>query len=191
MPKYKFRKWIVTETRKLPVTEEIKRKRAEEIAKELTNRSKWRLHGRSIKIGDLEEIGLKITRVDSDPKLAEVIYRIQTVCRLLFINTFTFKIFATQENKIFMFGTPAGAPLIRIPEMPSVVVSEQKCPECNTTHKIYAKLVPDPTIDLDFKNKGFTPFPKDAKIKCKCGFEIDLLGIKNQIEIQTGRKIVI
>jgi len=38
-------------------------------------------------------------------------------------------------------------------------------------------------------NKGFLPFPKDAKIVCSCGFEIDLLGIKNQIGIQTGRKI--
>jgi hypothetical protein len=35
------------------------------------------------------------------------------------------------------------------------------------------------------------PFPKDAKIICKCGFEIDLSGIKNQIEIQTGKKIII
>jgi len=41
-----------------------------------------------------------------------------------------------------------------------------------------------------FKNKGFIPFLKDAVIKCECGFEIDLSGIKNQIEIQTGRKIV-
>ncbi|MGR3311093.1 MAG: SDH family Clp fold serine proteinase [Candidatus Brocadiales bacterium] len=193
LTKYKFGKWTVTETRKRPVTEEKKRKRAEEIAQELTKRSKWRLHGRSIKIDDLEEIGLKITRVDSDPKLAEIIYRIQTVCRLLFMDTTSFKIFATQDNKIFMHGTQASLPL-RIPEKPmvNVVEFEPKCPKCNTTHKIYAKLAPDPKVDLDLKNKGFTPFPKDAKIVCsECGFEIDLLGIKNQIEIQTGRKIVI
>lgn len=192
LPKYKFRKWTFTETRKIPVTEERKRQRAKEIAKKLTNRSKWRLHGRSIKIGDLEEIGLKITRVDNDPKLAEFIYRIQTVCMLLFSITNTFKIFATQDNKIFRFGAPVAIPKI-IPQMqmPAVVEIEQKCPQCNTVYQIYAKLVSDPKIDLDFKNKGFTPFPKNAKIKCKCGFEIDLLGIKNQIEIQTGRKFVI
>ena len=56
-------------------------------------------------------------------------------------------------------------------------------------HKIYAKLVSNPKIDTDFQNKGFVPFPKD-KIKCNCGFEIDLLGVKNQIETQTGKKIV-
>ncbi len=190
--KYKFKKWAVTETRKKPVTEEMKRKRAEEIAKELTRHSKWRLHGRSIKIDDLEEIGLKITRVDSDPKLAEIVYRIQTVCRLLFETTTSFKIFATQDNKIFRQAVPVGAP-VRIPKMqvPDAVEIEQKCPKCGIVHKIYAKFASNPQIDVDFKNKGFIPFPKDAKLICECGFEIDLLGIKNQIEIQTGRKIIV
>src|SRR3972149_2969818 len=189
---YKFKKWSVTESRKIPVTEEMKRKRAEEIAKELTNHSKWRSHGRSIKIDDLEEIGLKITRIDDNPKLTEIVYRIQTVCRLLFDTTTSFKIFATQDNKIFRQAVPIGAP-IRIPEKPTVDIAEieQKCPKCGETYKIYAKFVSNPKIDVDSKNKGFIPFPKDAKIICKCGFEIDLLGIKNQIEIQTGRKIIV
>lgn len=190
--KYKFKKWTVTEIRKIPVTEEMKKKRAEEIAKELTDHSKWRLHGRSIKIDDLEKIGLKITRVDNDPKLAEIVYRIQTVCRLLFDTTTSFKIFATQDNKIFRQAVPVGAP-IRIPKMqvPDVVEIKQKCPKCGILHNIYAKLAPEPQIDVDYKNKGFMPFPKDAKIICKCGFEVDLLGIKNQIEMQTKRKIIV
>jgi len=112
---YKFKNWTVTETRKIPVTEEMKRQRAVEITKELINHSKWRLHGRSIKIDDLEKIGLKITRIDSDQRLAEIVYRIQTVCRLLFATTSFFKIFATQDNKIFKQAVPVGAP-IRVPE---------------------------------------------------------------------------
>ncbi len=170
----------------------MKKKRAEEIAKELIDHSKWRLHGRSIKIDDLEKIGLKITRVDNDQKLAEIVYRIQTVCRLLFESTTIFKIFVTQDNKIFNQTVPVEAP-IRVPQMqvPDVANFEQKCPKCGEVYKIYAKLAHNPQIDLDFKNKGFIPFPKDAKIICKCGFEIDLLGIKNQIEIQTGRKIIV
>jgi len=189
---YKFKNWTVTETNKIPVTEEMKRKRAEEIAKELTNHSKWRLHGRSIKIDNLEEIGVKITRVDNDPKLAEIVYRIQTVCRLLFDTTTSFKIFATQDNKIFRQAVPIGTP-IKIPEkpIPDVAEIEQKCTKCGEIHKIYAKLAPNPQIDVDFKNKGFIPFPKDTKIICKCGFEIDLLGIKNQVEMQTRRKIIV
>lgn len=190
--KYKFKKWTIAETRKITVTEEMKRKRAEEIAKELTNHSKWRLHGRSIKINDLGGIGLKITKVDDDPKLAEIVYRIQTVCRLIFDTTTAFKIFATQDNKIFRHAVPAGPPM-RIPKMqiPDVTEFEQKCPKCGIVHKIYAKLTPIPQIDADFKKKGSVPFPKDAKIVCKCGFEIDLLGIKNQIEMQTGKKIIV
>lgn len=189
---YKFKKWTATETRKIPVTEEMKVKRAQEIAAELTNHSKWRLHGRSIKIDDLiNEIKLKITRVEDDQKLSDIVYRIQIVCRLLFDSTSIFKIFATADNKIFRqavsAGLPTAPPQLQIPE---VVEINQKCPKCNTAHKIYAKLAPNPKIDADLKNKGFTPFPKNAKINCKCGFEIDLLGIKSQIEAQTGRKVI-
>jgi len=192
---YKFKKWTVTESRKIPVTEEMKRRRAEEIAKKLINHSKWKSHGRSIKIDDLEEIGLKAIRVDNDQKLAEIVYRIQTICRLLFETSTSFKIFATQDNKIFRQAVPVGAPIripkMKVPKVPDVVNIEQKCPKCGIVHKIYAKFVPNPQIDIDFKNKGFIPFPKDAKIICNCGFEIDLLGIKNQIEIKTRKKIIV
>jgi phage FluMu protein Com len=120
------------------------------------------------------------------------VYRIQTICRLLFETTTSFKIFATQDNKIFRQAVPVGSP-IRIPKMqvPDAGEIEQKCPKCGIIHKIYAKLASNSQIDTDFKNKGFIPFPKDAKIICKCGFEIDLLGIKNQIEIQTGKEIIV
>jgi len=189
--KYKFKKWTATETRKIPVTEEMKKKRATEIAGELTDVSNWRMHGRSLKIDDLEGIGLKITRVDNDPKLADIVYRIQTVCRLLFDSTTTYKIFATEDNRIFRMAVSPGGP-IRMPklQMPDVAQLKQKCPKCGKIYKLYAKFAPDPQIDVDFKKKGCIPFPKDAKLKCECGFEIDLLGIKNQIEIKTGRKIV-
>ncbi|GBD93103.1 serine dehydrogenase proteinase [bacterium BMS3Abin05] len=192
LTRYKFKNWTVTETRRQPVTETMKRKRAEEIAKELTNHSKWRSHGRSIKIDDLESIGLKVTKIDENQKLADIVYRIQTICRLLFDTTTSFKIFATQDNKIFRQAVPVGEP-IKIPQMqtPDVVEIKQKCPKCGQPHKIYAKFVDNPRIDEDFKKKGFNPFPDNAKITCNCGFEIDLSGIKNQIEIQARRKIIV
>lgn len=191
LPKYKFRDWKVTETRKKKVTENIKKTRARDIAEELTNRKHWRTHGRSIKMGDLESerIGLKIKHVDKDARLADVVYRIQTVCRLLFDNTASFKIFATADHKIFRSATLASKP-IAIPPHPAVVTVEQKCPKCGRTYRFYAKFVKNRAIDADCREKGLTPFPKDAKIKCDCSFEIDLLGIKNQIEIDTGRKII-
>jgi len=190
--KYKFKDWKITETRKLTVTQDLKRKRAEKIASELANHSKWRSHGRSLKIDDLQQIGLDIIKLDDDPKLAEIVYRIQTVCRIIFDTTTTFKVFATEDSKIFRQAVPVGAPMV-VPQKSSVdvVQIEQKCPKCGEVHKIYAKLVSNPKIDTDFQNKGFIPFPKDGKIKCNCGFEIDLLGVKNQIETQTGKKIIV
>jgi phage FluMu protein Com len=193
LTKYKFKKWDTTETRKIPVTAEMKRERAKKIAKELTDHSKWRLHGRSIKRYDLEKIGLKIKKVEDNPALSELVYRIQFVCRLLFDTTTTFKIFATEETKIFRQATPAAMPM-KLPFAPTkadVVQIEPKCPQCGTIYKIYAKFTPNPQIDKDLQAKGFIPFPKDAKIKCNCGFEFDLTGVRNQIESDVGKKIIV
>lgn len=139
----------------------------------------------------MEEIGLKVTRIDNDPKLAEIVYRIQTVCSLIFDSTTCFKIFATQDNKIFRQAVSAKTPIM-MPEKPvaDAVKVDLRCPKCGETYKLYAKFNPNPKIDIDFKNKGFIAFPKNGILICKCGFEIDLLGIKNQIEIQEGRKIL-
>ena len=192
LPQYKFADWQVTETRGLPVTDKMKRQQARKIADGLTNRKRWRIHGRSIKIQNLEsdEIGLKITHIDNNPELAEIVYRIQTVCRLLFDSTAVFKIFATDQHKIFRQATKeVNKPMIVPPQVGAVNI-EQKCPKCGKDYRIYAKLADDPNIDKVCKEQGLTPFPKEGKITCSCGFEIDLLGIKNQIEIETGRKVI-
>ena len=192
LKKYKFKHWNVTETQKKPVTEEMKEKRAKEIARKLTDHGKWRSHGRSIKTKDLEEIGLRITEIDKDDALKDIIYRIQTICRMLFGTTGTYKIFATEKEKIFKSAMLVQeAP--RIPknvQLPEVVELEQKCPKCGKIHKIYAKLSNKSQIDHDFQQRGFMPFPKDNKLKCDCGFELDLGGIRNEIEIKTGMKVL-
>ncbi len=192
LTKYKFRNWSKTETRQKPVTQAMKKKRAGEIARELTNHVKWRSHGRSIKIFDLEKIGLKIQKIDADEELAEIVYRIQVVCRMIFESTTSFKIFATEDNKIFRQAVPAGTlrRLPSLPQVPNVVQIEQKCPKCGQVHKLYGKFEDNAKIDEDMKNQGFFPFPKDSKLKCTCGYEIDLTGIRNQIELQSGQKLV-
>lgn len=180
---YKFKNW--------DTTKEKKEERAEEIAQELTNHTKWRSHGRSIKIDDLESIGLQVTKIDKDRALADIVYRIQTVCRLLFDRTSTFKIFATQDDKIFQQAVPVGEP-IRIPTQQAAEVAEIKhvCEKCGKEHKIYAKFADSPAIDNDFKAKGFIPFPKDVKLTCDCGYQIDLTGTKDQIEMQMHKPII-
>ena len=100
LPKYKFRDWNITENQRKPVTEEMKAKRARQIAGDLANHSKWRSHGRSLKITDLNSIGLKVRNLEEEPEKADLIYRIQFVCKLLFETTTTYKIFADEKQKI-------------------------------------------------------------------------------------------
>lgn len=192
LPKYKFKRWNITQSKKTHVTEEMKKKKAEDIAKELTDHSKWRSHGRSLCIHDLEKIGLQITKIDDNAKLAEIVYRIQTICKLIFEQSSSFKIFATQDNKIFKQAMPVGTQMyVPNPAIADVTVFEQKCPKCSKTHKVYAKLIDEPKIDRDYQKKGFIPFPKKCKIVCDCGFEMDLLGLKNKIEAETRKKIIV
>ena len=192
LKQYKFKHWKVTETQKKTVTEEMKVARAKEIAQKLIDHSAWRSHGRSIKINDLETIGLRITEVDNDGELKNIVYRIQVVCRLLFGTTNTYKIFATEKEKIFKSAVPVQT-VPRIPKNvkhPDVAELEQKCSQCGKVHKIYAKLVNNPQIDKDFNSRGFAPFPKNNKLVCDCGFEVDLGGIRNEIEVKTGLKVL-
>ncbi len=190
--KYKFKTWKVTKTRKISVTDEMKKRQAKKIARELTKHSKWRLHGRSIKINDLADIGLQVNCADDDPKLAELIYRIQTICRLLFDSTSVFKIFATEKIKIFRSAALA-AERINLPkkQIADVIDIKQPCSKCGKLHNLYAKFAPDPQIDVKLKKKGMKPFPIDSILKCDCGFETDLSGLRSQIEMQTGKKIIL
>lgn len=195
LTKYKFKNWNVTESRKIKVTEEMKRKRAQEIAKDLANHGKWRTHGRSIKIDDLEGIGLKITRIDNDPKLADTVYRIQTVIRLLFSSSTTYKIFAIEDEIISKQAVPMGA----IPKMPADVQEKEpqvarveiKCPQCGKKHNLYAKFINEPKIDTELNKEGFKPFPDNNKLTCECGYQIDLTGVRNELETKAGKKIII
>jgi hypothetical protein len=190
---YKFRTWKTTETQKKPVTSDMKKKRADEIARELANHRRWRSHGRSIKIDALrEELKLKITKVDDDPVLRDIVYKIQVVCRLLFSTSNIYKIFATKDNSIYKQATGGVVP--RTPPMakkPDVVEVSVTCEKCGRKHKLYAKFKVDPQIDADFDKKGFTKFPRDGKLKCGCGFEINLSGVRNQLEMQVGKRMVV
>ena len=66
---YKFKNWTVTETRKRPVTSQMKKKRAEEIARELNNTDRWHSHGYGISMAVLRnDLNMKITDLDADPQ---------------------------------------------------------------------------------------------------------------------------
>jgi hypothetical protein len=59
--RFKFKEWTVTESRKLPVTEEMRLARAEEIARSLNDPSRWHSHGRGITMSILKnDLHLKV-----------------------------------------------------------------------------------------------------------------------------------
>lgn len=190
LPKYKFKNWTKTETRCLPVTEDYKIQRASEIADALVNHSKWRTHGRSLKIKDLQEL-LKINRIDDDPVLSDIVYRIQTVIKLFFSTTSTYKIFATQNEKILRNAVPQSQTR-SIPQIDKadVIELDVACPQCGLKHSLYGKFVNDSKIDKDFITRGKKSILSSNKIQCQCGFEIDLVGIRNDIENKVGKKFV-
>ncbi|HME50983.1 MAG TPA: peptidase [Candidatus Lokiarchaeia archaeon] len=190
LPKYKFKNWTITETREIPVSEEMKRERAIELSELLTDREKWRSHGRSIKIDDLANY-LKITKIDDDPKLSEIVYRIQTVIRFIFGVSNNYKVFATADEKLFKTAFSQQNPIQNPNLKPDVVEIDIDCPHCGKKHNIYAKFLPNPQIDIDLKKKGRTPFPKNNILRCSCGFEIDLSGLKNDLESKMKNRIIV
>lgn len=71
---YKFKNWTVTETRKQPVTPEMREKRAETIATQLSNNELWHSHGRGINMTTLRnELQLKIDDFSENDQLAPAI----------------------------------------------------------------------------------------------------------------------
>ena len=72
--KYKFKNWKTTETRKKPVTEEMRAERAEDIARELNRTDRWHTHGRGISMEILQQdLRLKIDDFGANPPLNDCI----------------------------------------------------------------------------------------------------------------------
>ncbi|MBN1183714.1 MAG: ATP-dependent Clp protease proteolytic subunit [Bacteroidales bacterium] len=188
LPQYKFKHWKETETRKLKVSEEMKAQKAAEIANKLIDHEKWRSHGRSLKISDLEELGLRIKKIDG--KNNEIIHRIKTVIRLLFSTSTHYKMFVTSGEKLFRDilaqNVKQGVPLPTKVPLAEIGVT---CPKCGKQHNVYAIFgkVP-PELEADIKLRA-TKYPANNKLTCECGCQIDLLGLRNQLERQTGARI--
>ena len=70
LSQYKFKNWNQTKSKRSPVTEEMKIKRAREIAALLNDPERWRSHGRAIDINTLgEEVKLRIDNFEDDAEL--------------------------------------------------------------------------------------------------------------------------
>lgn len=183
---YKFSNWVETSTKKLTVTDDMKRERANEVADEFANHSRWRTHGRSLKISDLESIGLTVSNLDETPDLADIVYRIQFVCKLLLETTSIYKLFFDVDGKIIKNAVAANIQnngIGKIKGKPEAVQIEVKCDKCGKTHKFYKKLVDNCDIDQNMKEQNCIELPSEDSIKCDCDNIIDLKAIKNEIEM--------
>lgn len=198
LEKYKFKNWTETQTKRQQVDSEMRKKRANEVAEKLCNHTEWRTHGRSLKIDDLKEV-LLIERIDDDKILADIVYRIKTVIRLIFDSSSMYKLFFSEQlilgktvinqNQNFPTNLPTN-----VPEANNTVNAaelELECPKCKKRHKItgYLDLTSSDIISRKLKvNPNVTD--NDILICDNCNFALDLKPIKNQLETQTKRKII-
>lgn len=82
LPKYKFKNWVKTKTKKKKVTPKMKTKRAQAIAEVLGDAKKWHSHGRGIPMKELrsDNINLEIDDFGSDPDLNRLIRNYHGLC---------------------------------------------------------------------------------------------------------------
>lgn len=187
---YKFDGWNKTETRQKIVTDQMKNKRAKKVAAELANHSRWRTHGRSLGIDDLESIGIKVVSLEDKKEIAEIIYRIQFVCKLIQETSSIYKIFFSKDEKIFKTAVaaniqnnpPQGLPQ-GIPHDAKVVQIDIPCAKCGRRHKFFKKLVDNNNIDVEMEKQNVKPLPKEDSFTCDCGNVIDLKAVKNDLDM--------
>lgn len=184
LSKYKFKFWETHLSTGEPVTDDHKKKRAQEIAETLCDHGRWLAHGRSITINDLREMRLKVTDFSEDAKLCDAIRRYYTLLKMSFDTTNIFKIYETPNSQIYRFATPQVGPAPQ--QMPHMALIEFGCPNCKTKTKIQANLKEGVPIQ-----KGAIPFPKDNVFICPaCNGRNDLSTLRGQIESQSKKKIV-
>lgn len=190
---YKFKNWSITSSGR-QVTQKMKVDRAKEVADFLCDHMTWRSHGRSLKIEDLRRY-LVIDRIDDNPTLADIVYRVNTVLRLIFSNSSIYKIYKTQDtflSKTAMNGVP-NLPQ-PTPMMPGKKASPQAvqnveleiiCPKCHKRHLIHG-YVNLSSQQIKALNLPVNPLVTDNNtLVCdNCGFELDLKPVKNQLEMQ-------
>ncbi len=74
LAKYKFKDWTFSKSRNVPVTQDMKEKRAREIAEALNDHQRWRSHARGISMNALRtDLKLLIDDFGANPKLSAAI----------------------------------------------------------------------------------------------------------------------
>jgi hypothetical protein len=211
LQEHKFQKWNEHRTHNpgKPVTPEEKTQRAGEIADNLCNHSEWLSHGRSIKMTDLQSIGLEITDYSKNVELSDAIRRYHILLQMTFDSTGIYKIIETPQSQIVRFalnqqiqlaglpgifpvppGAPAGgrpgAQPIQLPiGQPTGAMVQFACPKCRKVHMLQ--------VDFDGEQPlqpGTERFPSNDILICnQCHTSNNLVALRRQVELQTKRKV--
>lgn len=200
--KYKFKNWSVTQTRQIPVTEELKKQRAAEVSEKLCNHMDWHTHGRSLKIEDLKN-ELLIEDIDANPTLADVVYRIKTVIRLIFDSSTDYKLYFWDDCEISRTANitnaagpfPIPAPVkTGTPKKLDTVGLQIQCPKCGKMHVVPAYVGITGGDIKRLKLPIYKLLKDNNMLLCDtpgCGMAIDLKPIINHVEGQIKKKISI
>ncbi len=184
LARYKFRDWATHSSTGKPVTEEERAVRAEEIAAALCEHQRWLVHGRSIKIDDLEAMRLRVTDYSKQPGLYDAIQRYHTLLQMTFA-TSIYKVFETPVSQIYRFiGPPAPAPTAQGADVAAIV--EVGCGKCGKKTKVQANLGEARPLQ-----PGAAPFPPNNVFRCPgCGAQTDLGDLRRQLEVQAKKPVV-
>ncbi len=160
------------------------KQRAKDIADQLCKHSDWLTHGRSVKIEDLEKMGLKITNYELNSDLNDAITRYYTLLQITLESTNIYKLFETTETQIMRFATPNVDAIKN--NKPTNIIVNFECPKCKSKYDLQARLKEDVPVD-----STKIPFPKNDIFVCpKCATPSNISQARLQIEAQTGSKIV-
>jgi hypothetical protein len=186
---YKFKSWTTHNSSGVAVTPADRQHRAEEIARKLSDQSRWLTHARSIRIAELEkDLNLRITDYSKIPALDEAITRYYTLLRMTF-ETNIYKIFETATSQIMRFTGVQAVPPPPGP-LPAAPIKSANikiaCDKCKTPVLLQADF--EPNLPL---KPGSTRFPANNIAKCPaCNADINVANIRLQVEAQTGKKVI-
>lgn len=98
-----------------------------------------------------------------------------------------YKIYETPTSQIYRSINTSAPPSPPQPAvLPNPLLIDIKCAKCHLTSKLQINFEQDFPI-----HPGVMLFPKNNKFKCpSCNAESDLLGLRQQLEAQTHKKIV-
>lgn len=179
---YKFKDWKKHSSTRKYVTDAERKKRANQVAKELCNHGKWLTHGRSVKLDDLEKMRIKITDFSKEPELYDAIMRYYTLMRMAFGSSI-YKIFETIESQVYQYFMPLGNPPMTIGDK---AIGDFDCPKCHNISKIQLNF--EKGVEVE---EGCIKYPSNDIFKCsKCNEEHNLGEMRRQLELQVRKKVV-